>query len=670
MPTGRRSEEACADIARPQGLRIDLFIDGQASGSVDVPRMWEVNIKHSITRRDFLNGAALALAAGATLSPKDLLALEAEPAAAGRIGKGYYPPVLTGMRGSHDGSFEVAHALAWRGEKPAEATVLDESYDLVVVGGGISGLASAYLYRQQAGPGKKILILDNHDDFGGHAKRNEFHTNGRMLLGVGGSINLEHQDFSDTVHRLLSEIGVDLEKLDAACEPDYFLSDLGGNTGYFLNAEQYGENRIVEGRWFSAWLGGGDFRERVSSLGLPAEQERRLLALIAGERDLLEEFSVLGTKRHMDSTSYQEFLSERAGLSPATIALFDPFIRLIFGVRSDCLTVTEALAMGLPGHGSIGRMGKLAGDLLSYVMEGVRFPLFPDGNASVARLLVRKLIPGVAVGNTMDDIVDARFDYSRLDRPESAVRLRLNSTAVNAVNVDDGVEVSYVEGGRACAVRAGHCILACYNGMIPHLCDELPEAQKQHLAYGVKTPFAMVNVLLRSGAAVNASGVAQHLCPGSFFEAVTKAPPVSLGKYRGSAKGDEPMVLWMAHMPSPGQTGSQSARDLYRLGHHRLYTTPFATYEAEIRRQLTAMFGARGFDAERDIEAITVNRWPHGYAYEYMGLFDPEWETGQAPHELGRKPCGRIRIANSDSEASAYLHSAIDAAARAVGELA
>ena len=180
----------------------------------------------------------------------------------------------------------------------------------------------------------------------------------------------------------------------------------------------------------------------------------------------------------------------------------------------------------------------------------------------------------------------------------------------------------------------------------------------------------MVNVLLRSGAAVNAAGVAQHLCPGSFFEAVTKAPPVSLGKYRGSAKGDEPMVLWMAHMPSPGQTGSQSARDLYRLGHHRLYTTPFATYEAEIRRQLTAMFGARGFDAERDIEAITVNRWPHGYAYEYMGLFDPEWETGQAPHELGRKPCGRISIANSDSEASAYLHSAIDAAARAVGELA
>ena len=627
-------------------------------------------MKHSITRRDFLNGAALALAAGATLSPKELLALEGAAATPDRIGKGYYPPALTGMRGSHDGSFEVAHALAWRGEKPAGATVLDESYDLVVVGGGISGLASAYLYRQQSGFGKKILILDNHDDFGGHAKRNEFHTNGRMLLGVGGSINLEHQNFNDTVHRVLSELGVDLDKLDAACEPDYFLSELGGTTGYFLNAEQYGENRLVEGRWFSAWLGGGDFRERVKSLGLPAGQEQRLLALIEGERDLLEDFSILETKRYLDKTSYQEFLSKRAGLSPATIALFEPFVRLIFGVHSDCIAVTEALAMGLPGHGSIGRMGKLAGDLLSYVMEGVRFPLFPDGNASVARLLVRELIPGVAAGNTMDDIVDARFDYGQLDRRDSSVRLRLNSTAVNAVNVDDAVEVSYVEGGRARTVRAGHCILACYNGIIPHLCDELPEAQKQHLKYGVKTPFAMVNVLLGSGAAVNASGVAQHLCPGSFFEAVTKAPPVNLGKYRGSVGGDEPMVLWMAHMPAPRNNGSQSARDLYRLGHQRLYTMPFATFEAEIRRQLTAMFGAAGFDAERDIEAITVNRWPHGYAYEYLGLFDPDWETGQAPHELGRKPCGRISIANSDSEASAYLHSAIDAAARAVRELA
>ena len=624
----------------------------------------------TITRRDFLNGAALALAAGATLSPRDLLALEEGVAPLpGPSGKDYYPPTLTGMRGSHDGSFEVAHALAWRGERPADYSLLDERYDLVVVGGGLSGLAAAYLYRQQAGPDSRILILDNHDDFGGHARRNEFHANGRMLLGVGGSLNLEHQNFSDTVHRVLRELGIDLEKLDAAGERDYFLSDPFADVGYYLNAEQYGQDRIVQGGSAGAWLGGGDHRALVDSLGLPGDQRQRLLALIEGEKDLLDELSLAESKRYIDTTSYEEFLISRAGLTPATIALFEPMPRLIFGLGTECISVTEALMFGLPGLKSLGFTGSLIGGLFAFLSEGVRFPMFPDGNASVARLLVRNLIPEVAPGNTMEDIVEARFDYSRLDRPESPVRLRLNSTAVKATNVDDGVEVSYVENGEAYTVRARHCVLACYNRIIPHLCPELPESQKESLKYAVKTPFAMANVLLRSGAAVNASSVVQHFCPGSFFEAVSQAPPVSLGGYRGGSKGDEPMVLWMAHMPAPRNNGSQNSRDLYRLGQHRLYTTPFSAYEAEIAKQLTAMFGSKGFDADRDIEAITVNRWSHGYAYEYMGLYDPDWDDGQAPHELGRKPLGRISIANSDAEGSAYLHAAIDAAARAVDEL-
>jgi spermidine dehydrogenase len=629
-------------------------------------------MKHTVTRRDFLNGAALALAAGATLSPQDLLALEGAATAPGPITNADYPPILTGMRGNHEGSFEVAHALAWRGEKPTEYTRLDETYDLVIVGGGISGLAAAYLYHQQAGSDKKILILDNHDDFGGHAKRNEFHVGGRTLLGVGGSVNLEQDNFSDTVHRVLEEIGVDLERLDAAREPGYMLSGLDASSGYYLNAEQYGEDRIVHGHWLSAWLGDGDVPARVSSLGLPAEQQERLVALAEGKSDLLDELSVPETMRYIESTSYHEFLSSRAGLTPATIALFEPPIRVYFGAGAESVSVMEGFLVGNPGLRSLGLTGKLAGKLYGYLAGRARFPLFPDGNASVARLLARNLIPEVASGNTMEDVVDARFDYSQLDRAGAPARLRLNSTVVGAANRGGGVDVSYVEGGqggKAYTVRATHCILACYNGIIPHLCPELPKSQKEQLAYGVKIPLVMTNVLLRSGAAVDASGAAQYQCPGSFFAFVTKAPPVSLGGYRDRSPGDDPMVLWMAHAPAPRSDGKQSARDLYRLGRHRLYTTPFASYEKEVKKQLPGMFGAKGFDAERDIAAITVNRWAHGYSYEYLQLHDPEWEEGQAPHELGRKPIGRIHIANSDSEASAYLHAAIDAPWRAVGEL-
>ena len=373
-------------------------------------------MKKSITRRDFLNGAAVTLAAGAVLRPQDLLAGEGGAVAGSPIGKGYYPPVLTGMRGSHEGSFEVAHALAWRGEKPTEYTPVDEDYDLVVVGGGLSGLASAYLYRKQAGADKKILILDNHDDFGGHAKRNEFHLEGRTLLGVGGSVNLEQDSFSDNVHQLLNELGVDLEKLDAAREPEYFLSEPVVSSGYYLNAQKYGHDRIVQGRWMDVWLGVGD-PHRIDALGLPAEQKRRLLALVEGERDLLDELSLSETKRYIDSTSYGDFLSSRAGLEPATIALFDPMFRVFYGVGLESCSVTEALMTGAPGLKSLGLTGRMVGKLFAYLSGGYRFPLFPDGNASIARLLVRRLIPDVAPCSTMEDVVAARFDYSQLDRP-------------------------------------------------------------------------------------------------------------------------------------------------------------------------------------------------------------------------------------------------------------
>ncbi|MGI9292624.1 MAG: NAD(P)-binding protein [Pseudomonadales bacterium] len=630
-------------------------------------------MKNSITRRDFLNGAALTLAAGATLSPRDLLATGKITAAEDAIAGDYYPPTLTGMRGSHDGAFEVAHDLAWRGIKPDSYQRLDEEYDLVIVGGGLSGLAAAYQYRQKAGPESKILILDNHDDFGGHAKRNEFHTEDRMLLASGGSINLEEYNFSKDVNRFLEEIGIDLTKLDAAREPGYALADVSSSYGLFLNEEQYGRARSVEGRWTSAWLGKVDCREMISRLDLPAEQEQRLVALVEGEKDLLDDHSLLEAKRYIETTSYEEFLSERAGLTPATITLLDAFPKLYWGLGPECPLVAEAVMTGLPGLKSLGLTGKLVSKVMAYASDGLKSPTFPDGNASVARLLVRHLIPEVAPGNTMEDIVTARFEYSKLDQPESPIRLRLNSTAVHAVNVDGGVEASYVErrgeDKQAYTVRGKHCILACYNGIIPHLCPELPEAQKENLKYGVKIPLIMANVLLRSGGAVNATGPAQHFCPGNFFSAVTKPPPVNLGDYQDQSNGRGPIVLWMAHAPSPRNDGNQTARDLYRLGRHRLYGTPFATYEDEIKKQLTAMFGAQGFDAERDIEAITVNRWSHGYTYDYMDRYDPDWKSGQAPHELGRAPIGRISIANSDSESSPYVHGAIEAALRAVSEI-
>ena len=241
---------------------------------------------------------------------------------------------------------------------------------------------------------------------------------------------------------------------------------------------------------------------------------------------------------------------------------------------------------------------------------------------------------------------------------------------MNARNLDnEQVEIAYVAKGEAKAVRAKHCILAGYGGIVPHLCPELPEAQKQHLAYGVKAPFICTNVLLRNAEAVRKAGVSGYQCPGSFYSLFASAPPVNVGDFRVPSGASDPMVVWMLHVPTPKVTNGMSARDAYRLGRHNLLSMTFEEIEAETLNQLAGMFGSAGFDASRDVEAITVNRWAHGYAYEYMDLHDPDWPEGEAPHELGRKPIGRIAIANSDAEAYAYVQAAMKAARRAVGEV-
>ena len=636
--------------------------------------------KLKITRRDFLDGVAL-MGGAAALSPLYVFGEHSQDELSG----GVYPPTLTGLRGNHPGSYDVAHALARGGQRPTQFEEVDYVYDLVVVGAGISGLTAAYLFRKGFGPEAKILLLDNHDDFGGHAKRNEFNTNGRTLLGVGGSLNLEQAAMGAAARSLLEEIGVDFTSLRRSIEPDYMIHDVMSPHGLYLTASVYGTDRAMNGQWNLTWAGAGDFQSAIRSLQLPPSDEQGLINLISGEQDFLPGMSAQEREQFMHSTSYERFLSEHVGLSPEAVQITEPWIKALFGVSVASVSIYEALYSGAPGAAALLPPAPEAPDVDTANGEAqdpeaqdpeaedsgaYRYPLYPDGNASVARLLVRHLIPRVTAGNTEENIVTSTFDYAQLDREGAPVRLRLNSTAVNVRNRDDGLaEASYVVAGKAQTVRAKHCILAGYGGMVPHLCPELPPAQKENLAYGVKVPFICTNVLLRSGASIRKAGVSGYQCPGSFYSLVATAPPVSQGKFQPPTQVDDPLVVWMIHAAAPPATGGQSSRDLYRLGRHQLLSMSFEDIEAATLSQLEGMFGATGFNAETDVEAITANRWAHGYAYEYMELHDPAWPEGEAPHELGRAPIGRISIANSDSEAHAYVQSAIDAAIRAVEEV-
>ena len=585
-----------------------------------------------------------------------------------------YPPILTGMRGSHPGSFEVAHALAWQGQKPEKYAPLDEHYDLIVVGGGMSGLAAAWYYLKEKGQDARILILDNHDDFGGHAKRNEFHYKGRMLLSLGGAQNLDSpSNYGDVAGSLLIDIGIDEQAITqmALNTPDNYVlgGKLNGEVG--LTVPDGDNYTTIGGNWMKFWHGRGDYRSAVNQLPIPEDQKSKLIRFFGGEQDFLDDLSLSDKWDYVNSTSYNQFLSERIGLSTSTIPILDAHLLVLNGPSGWNHTVLEAVMSGSPGLRAMGWLADFVDTIGAMLVDELAgdVRMFPDGNASVARLLVQKMIPSVAPNmKGFEDVAITRFDYSALDKSEQPVRIRLNSTAVGVREAGGQVQVDYVQQGEALRVTANHCVLACYNDLVPHLCPEMSEPQKEGLSYGERAPFVYANVLLDNGAAFSRLGVMFTHCPYDPFQWVAAAPTVTSGGYEPPRGPDDPMVVFMMASPTPADGSGGTARELLRAGRHKIYASTFDDYEQQIRDQLQHMLGNYGFDHETDIKAITVNRIPHGYAYSYLGLDDPEWEEGKAPHEIGRQRFGRISIANTDSEVTPLMNAAFDAAYRAVQE--
>jgi len=271
----------------------------------------------------------------------------------------------------------------------------------------------------------------------------------------------------------------------------------------------------------------------------------------------------------------------------------------------------------------------------------------------------------------MEDVVLARFDYEALDDPGNPTRIRLDSTAVDVRHAEgeSAVDVTYVRGGVPCRVRGRHAILACYNAIVPKLCPEVPAAQAEAIAKAVKIPLVYISVAVRNWKAFADLGYQNFYIPQpTLMHSFGMDFPVSMGGYEFTRDPSGPTVVHGAYVPTAPDQG-HTEREQHVLGRRRLYEMSFDDFETEIVRQMSGALEPGGFDAERDIAGITVNRWPHGYAYEYNELFDPpEWTRENGPHIEGAAPIGRISIANSDASAYAYVNGAFDAADRAVDE--
>ncbi len=630
----------------------------------------ELGLFRPITRRDLLHGVGLVVASSMTAP---LAALSREEAFAPERGADYYPPMRTGLRGDHPGSFEVAHQRAWRGREWRNPTSVDERYDLIVVGAGISGLAAAYFYRA-AHKDARILILDNHDDFGGHAKRNEFQHAGERYLSIGGNVFLEYSNYGAVTLGLLSEIGIDIARLRENQDPGFIFHPFGLESGVYFDGAHYGRDQLMTGPLVplvrTAPDGEYHWVQRVDELPISPAARGQLKRFLTQRTDYLADVPDAQKLQALSRISYHDFLVKHAGLPEEAARIFKRYPATIFGIGADAIPAINGLSFGMPGLRGLGDFGGAMEPELSEYSEEITGAYFPDGNATVPRLLVLKLIPGVGSAKNMEEVATTRFDYARLDALGSPVRLRLNSTAVHVdprSGSDGGVAVTYVRGGHAYRARARECVLACYFEMIPYLCPQLPEAQKEALDYGEKAPLVSSNVLLQNGKALEKVGAAGFYAPGRFHSMVFGFGR-SLGNHHQDWNPNKPVILHMIAAPG-SEIASGSARERFRGGRNRLQAMTFNDYEREVREHLAGMLAGGGFDPARDILALTVNRWPHGYAYERDPLHDPEWPEGQAPHEIGRRRFGRIAIASSDAGASAYVDVAIDQAHRAVTEL-
>ena len=650
--------------------------------------------KLSITRRDFINGVSYGLAA--SVAPIDFLKAK-------NIDPFKYPPALMGIRGNHPGSFDHAHRLALAGGNfLEEVTDLGESNDLIVVGGGISGLSAAYFYQERTASNQNILILDNHDDFGGHAKRNEFQVDGREMLTYGGSQSIESPSYYEEVSKkLMVDLGIDFQKFYTAYDFDYF-KNRGLTSSFFFNKETYGENKIVRNvpnyRYDINHKNNTkpeNIKKVVKEMPISDKSKDEFARLFLDKTDFFPEMALEEKFYHLENMSYEEYLRKYHKVGDEVVGLFHTMLWSLWGVGTESIPAFGAFSDGLPGFSGLGFteeegttepenemydistydetiegfMGKNEVSDEPYIFH------FPDGNATIARLLVRKMIPNAISGSTMEDIVTAKADYSQLDLPDQNTKIRLDSTVISAKNVNGGVEVIYVNQGKLYKVSGKKCILACYNGIIPELCHELPKKQKEALKYNVKVPLVWIQVAMKNWHMFANKGISRAISPNSFFNNMYIDFPVSIGDYQYPQTFDEPVVFLMNHVPTRPYEGLTN-REQHRKGRYDILKLSFQDYEDKIIDHLSAMFGSDF--KEEDLAGITVNRWAHGYSYEYNSLFDNVFFDGrmpdsmnneQYPHVMGRKPIGNITIANSDSGGSAYVDAAIVQADRAVNEL-
>ena len=614
-----------------------------------------LGMDRSITRRNFLQGVAMSIAAS-------------------RLGRAQteapstsYPPSLHGIRGQDSGSTELGHRIRdGKAAVPADVVDTGESYDLIVIGAGLAGLCSSYVYKRERS-NARILLLDNQDDFGGHARRNTFEHNGTTLIAPGGTFALENpEDSPRGAKEILESLEIDIDLLEGYRDREVF-KRYGLSDAVFFDPRTYPG---IKPTWVNQFYD-IPYREFFRRSGIPEEAQRELVSFYTSRRMYLA-----GPEREskLAGMTWERFIREVMGLGDDAVRFANLYSTDHHGLGCDAVSALDGFELG-PGFSGMGGPGFVdRNGIPRYGYQPVH--RFPDGNHTIARMLLRRILPAaVPVENvtppedpeetvdTMAPVFNSRVRYDQLDRPEHRVRVCLRSLAIRVEQIDNGsrVAVHYMQpDGRVHRVTARSAIVASWGMTAKHIVPELPPEQKSALEEYRYTSALYINVLLKHWRPIADIGAFEMQWPGGYCTWMHVSDPLLVGDYQPEYAPDKPTVLSMyKYLYTPGLPPS----DQMKLGRLEMESKPFEDYEREIRTELNHALGPWGFDAAEDILAITVNRWGHGYNF-----FQPSPGEEKPPYQLGRRRVGRISFAGADSGGSPWTQEALHHGRRAAYE--
>jgi spermidine dehydrogenase len=620
----------------------------------------DLGLSSAIPRRDFLQGVAVAIGSLATSCGRGAAsdrALRMGPIAAPL---GPAPAGFERYQGQDHAQMGLGHRVRDRKVDAADDAALEtgERYDLVVIGAGIAGLAAALTFTRERNG--RVLIVDTAGGVGGHAVRNTFEHEGERFVAHGGATGLEDpEDAPSDARALLKGVGV-TEELLRSLRDDGHRARHGLRSGLYLPPRVHPSATagLVTGVHVRPWS------KLLADASLDDDARRELITFFTTARDPYEELSAAARRDAQSKLSWADFIRRHLGLGDLAVKVADLFAADLVGLGADAVSVAGARAAGIPiasdGPWPIGRD------------EDEDDARFPDGNHTIARCLLAAMRPDAldgydAGGQTPDAAFHATLRDDALDDPRADVRVRLRTmaTAVRHVDGERAVEVELrgLDGG-ARRVRAGAVVIAGYGRVARRIVTDLPSAQREALLSQRKTSLLYVNVLLRRWEPMKAAGVWRVYTPAGFASSMQLADAFRMGGYRPRAEPDTPTVLSIyKQLYRPGAPLDEQLA----AGRLALETTPFETWERQLREELQLIFGPHGFEAARDVLAITINRWGHGYAFAAEPREDGATAAGE--HRRAREPLGRIAFAGSDAAGEPWLQAAVHHGIRAAREV-